>query len=146
MIAIPVKKEETMNPDLFNTEEGLREIRRSQEARYQSDVAIEWIVDLRAQYNKCKCSACVPPLPSLRSTSVLLPPPREMRDERVCSSRAHTLHTALIVAPLNPPVIHSCVRCKKERRFFFLSCFASLGGGFHGEVKIRDWWRDTDRG
>ena len=36
-----------MNPDLFTTPEGIAEIRRSQEARFESDMLIDYILELQ---------------------------------------------------------------------------------------------------
>lgn len=41
-----------MNPDLFNTVEGINEIRRSQAARYASTYQVDWIIELREQWKK----------------------------------------------------------------------------------------------
>ena len=45
-----------MNPDLFLTEEGIAEIRRSQAARYGSNLLIDWIIDLIKQRKHYKNS------------------------------------------------------------------------------------------
>ncbi len=41
---------------LFDTPEGLAKIKASQEARYESDVAVDWIHELVGQWKKCTWS------------------------------------------------------------------------------------------
>ena len=43
-----------MNPDLFTTPEGIAEVRRSQEARYESEMLVDWILELQKQWKSSK--------------------------------------------------------------------------------------------
>lgn len=43
-----------MNPDLFTTPEGIAEVRRSQDARFESEMLIDWILELQKQWKSSK--------------------------------------------------------------------------------------------
>ena len=43
---------------LVSQPEGIAEIRRSQEARYESEMLVDWILNLQAQWKQCE--TCVP--------------------------------------------------------------------------------------
>ena len=43
-----------MNPDLFTTPEGIAKVRASQDARFESEMIIDWILELQKQWKSSK--------------------------------------------------------------------------------------------